>query len=226
MFQSILIYYVVVASKFYVTGPIFHILWPYEDLRSFMWQDPYFTSCGLMKTFEVLCDRTHISHLVALWRPSKFYVTGPIFHILWPYEDLRSFMWQDLYFTSCGLMKTVKILMSSCCSLCWYMYFIHNTKAVQHMEPPEMHLNTCCSLSADTSLVEEICSTPLFFMTLAVMITYSVLNVRIIVLYILNWEVYRRKWGDRGGTVVKVLCYKSEGRGFDSRWCHWNFSLT
>jgi len=24
----------------------------------------------------------------------------------------------------------------------------------------------------------------------------------------------------------KVLCYKSEGRWFDSRWCHWNFSLT
>jgi hypothetical protein len=24
---------------------------------------------------------------------------------------------------------------------------------------------------------------------------------------------------DRGGTVVKVLCYKSEGRWFDSRWC-------
>jgi hypothetical protein len=23
-----------------------------------------------------------------------------------------------------------------------------------------------------------------------------------------------------GGTVVKVLCYKSEGRWFDSRWCH------
>ena len=30
---------------------------------------------------------------------------------------------------------------------------------------------------------------------------------------------------DRGDTVVKVLCYKSEGRWFDSRWCHWNFSL-
>jgi hypothetical protein len=29
-----------------------------------------------------------------------------------------------------------------------------------------------------------------------------------------------------GGTVVKVLCYKSEGRWFDFRWCHWNFSLT
>ena len=31
--------------------------------------------------------------------------------------------------------------------------------------------------------------------------------------------------GDRGSTVVKVLCYKSEGRWFDSRWCHWKFSL-
>ena len=30
----------------------------------------------------------------------------------------------------------------------------------------------------------------------------------------------------RGGTVVKVLRYKSEGRWFDSRWFHWNFSLT
>jgi hypothetical protein len=29
-----------------------------------------------------------------------------------------------------------------------------------------------------------------------------------------------------GGTVVKVLRYKSEGRWFDSRWYHWNFSLT
>ena len=26
--------------------------------------------------------------------------------------------------------------------------------------------------------------------------------------------------------MVKVLCYKSEGRLFDSSWCHWNFSLT
>jgi len=34
------------------------------------------------------------------------------------------------------------------------------------------------------------------------------------------------KNGDRGGTVFKVLCYKSEGRWFDPRWCHWNFSLT
>ena len=28
---------------------------------------------------------------------------------------------------------------------------------------------------------------------------------------------------DRGGTVVKVLCYKSEGRWFDPSWCKWIF---
>ena len=32
--------------------------------------------------------------------------------------------------------------------------------------------------------------------------------------------------GDCGSTVVKVLCYKSEGRWFDPSWYHWNFSLT
>jgi len=32
--------------------------------------------------------------------------------------------------------------------------------------------------------------------------------------------------GNSSGTVVKVLCYKSEGRWFDPSWCHWNFSLT
>ena len=32
--------------------------------------------------------------------------------------------------------------------------------------------------------------------------------------------------GDRGGTVVKALCYKSEGRWFDPSCCHWNFSST
>jgi hypothetical protein len=32
--------------------------------------------------------------------------------------------------------------------------------------------------------------------------------------------------GTRGGVVVEALRYKPEGRGIDSRWCHWNFSLT
>ena len=36
----------------------------------------------------------------------------------------------------------------------------------------------------------------------------------------------RGEGGDHGGTVVKVLCYKLEGRWFDPSWCHWNFSLT
>ena len=30
-------------------------------------------------------------------------------------------------------------------------------------------------------------------------------------------------FGGRGGTVVKVLCYKSVGRYFDPKWCFWNF---
>jgi len=33
----------------------------------------------------------------------------------------------------------------------------------------------------------------------------------------------------KGYTVVQLvgaLCYKPAGRGLDSRWCHWNFSLT
>jgi hypothetical protein len=32
--------------------------------------------------------------------------------------------------------------------------------------------------------------------------------------------------GARGGLVVKALRYKPAGRGFDFRWCHWNFSVT
>jgi hypothetical protein len=26
--------------------------------------------------------------------------------------------------------------------------------------------------------------------------------------------------------LVEALRYKPQGRGIDSRWCHWNFSLT
>ena len=32
--------------------------------------------------------------------------------------------------------------------------------------------------------------------------------------------------GSRGGVVVKALRYKPAGRGIDSQWCHWNFSVT
>ena len=42
-------------------------------------------------------------------------------------------------------------------------------------------------------------------------------------------KILLRHWkhmGTRGGVVVKALHYKPIGRGFDSRWCHWNFSVT
>jgi hypothetical protein len=32
--------------------------------------------------------------------------------------------------------------------------------------------------------------------------------------------------GARDGAVVEALRYKPDGRGIDSRWCHWIFSLT
>ena len=56
-----------------------------------------------------------------------------------------------------------------------------------------------------------------------------------------GWKVHNNPWtgaqneprfvfsssflggGDRDGTVVKVLCYKSEGRWFDPSWCQWIF---
>jgi len=37
---------------------------------------------------------------------------------------------------------------------------------------------------------------------------------------------YMYMYWARGGVVIKALRYKPKGRGFDSRWCHWNFSVT
>jgi hypothetical protein len=41
-----------------------------------------------------------------------------------------------------------------------------------------------------------------------------------------NYEHCFLLGGAHGGVVVKALRYKPAGRGFDSRWCHWNFSVT
>jgi hypothetical protein len=41
-----------------------------------------------------------------------------------------------------------------------------------------------------------------------------------------NYRIYINHGGARGGIVVKALHYKPAGRGFDPRWCHWNFSVT
>jgi hypothetical protein len=32
--------------------------------------------------------------------------------------------------------------------------------------------------------------------------------------------------GQTAAQLVEALCFKFEVRGFDSRWVHWNFSLT
>ena len=39
----------------------------------------------------------------------------------------------------------------------------------------------------------------------------------------LLWEGHTEFRGDRGSTVVKVLCYNSEGGWFDPSWCQWIF---
>jgi hypothetical protein len=38
-------------------------------------------------------------------------------------------------------------------------------------------------------------------------------------------QPYKYRWGQGVGQLVEALRYKPEGRGFDSRWCHGNFSL-
>jgi len=41
-----------------------------------------------------------------------------------------------------------------------------------------------------------------------------------------NSGSYAYEWGHAVVQLVEALRYKLEGRGFDSQWCHWNFSLT
>ena len=41
------------------------------------------------------------------------------------------------------------------------------------------------------------------------------------------WKFWRKEKSLQAHAVtVEALCYKLEGRGFDSRWSHWDFSLT
>ena len=49
-----------------------------------------------------------------------------------------------------------------------------------------------------------------------------------IVLYVaVSFPLAHVEGVSRSSTVIKeALCYKSVGHWFDSRWCHWNFSLT
>jgi len=40
------------------------------------------------------------------------------------------------------------------------------------------------------------------------------------------YDQYILQFWNAVAQLVEALRYKPEGRGFDSRWCHWNFSLT
>jgi hypothetical protein len=46
--------------------------------------------------------------------------------------------------------------------------------------------------------------------------------------YLIRFTVYHliAVWGHALAQLVEALNYKPEGRGFGSRWCRWNFSLT
>jgi hypothetical protein len=53
---------------------------------------------------------------------------------------------------------------------------------------------------------------------------YIKIRIRIICLTINFGIIFNI--GASGGAVVEALRYKPKSRGIDSRWCHWNFSLT
>ena len=53
---------------------------------------------------------------------------------------------------------------------------------------------------------------------------YSCLVLSIIRIYCTKIILYEK--GHAAAQLVEALRYKPEGRGFDSRWCHWDFSLT
>jgi len=48
-------------------------------------------------------------------------------------------------------------------------------------------------------------------------------NRRLIILYYNHFAIFLGR--DRRSTVVKALCYKSEGRWLDSVWCNWEFFI-
>ena len=43
---------------------------------------------------------------------------------------------------------------------------------------------------------------------------------------VMKYKSYNFPLGGRGGVVVMAPRYKPTSRGFDSRWFHWNFSVT
>jgi hypothetical protein len=56
-------------------------------------------------------------------------------------------------------------------------------------------------------------------------IDYNFFSFKIVDIITFLVEVFA-EMGARDGVVVKALRYKPAGCGFDSRWCHCNFSVT
>jgi len=52
------------------------------------------------------------------------------------------------------------------------------------------------------------------------------LNPKICFTLLLILDQHTDQLGHAVAQLVEALRYKSEGRGFDSRWCHLNFSFT
>jgi hypothetical protein len=57
----------------------------------------------------------------------------------------------------------------------------------------------------------------------AVKLALVVIVAKVIVCF---YVYYHPQVGDAVAHWVEALRYKPEVRGFDSRWCHWNFSVT
>jgi len=62
-----------------------------------------------------------------------------------------------------------------------------------------------------------VCIYPHMYLCIIYACAFMHLRIMYIGLYIYSMYVWH--------VLVEVLRYKPEGRGFNSRWCHWNFSL-
>ena len=122
------------------------------------------------------------------------------------------------------------------CAFCWFVLFF-NLNTCTIFKKTTIHWRTIVvyQYSVKHNTILTVCDHKGYYMLWELNFTYitttdyqekcvevkCVLNIK---QYL--WCVFYMQRGARGGVVVKVLCYKPTGRGFDSRWCHWNFSGT
>jgi hypothetical protein len=58
--------------------------------------------------------------------------------------------------------------------------------------------------------------------TIVNFIKYKILQAKFACFFV---DLFKCRLGHAVAQLVEALRYKQEGRGFDSRWCHWNYSL-